>query len=234
MAAFRTAQKISPGLGGGFSLGWVATAKGEEKMGLYAKHILPWGIHFACGVKPVRYQRKKVIPLARGRVLEIGIGSGLNLPFYDPKKITQIIGLDPSAEMRRIAEKAARDVPFPVELIGLSGEEIPLERASVDTVVVTYTLCTIPDPVKALREMRRVLKPGGELVFTEHGLAPDEKVRRTQQRFDPFWKQIAGGCHMTRKIPELIEAGGFRILQLESMYIPGWKPLSFNYWGTGA
>jgi len=203
-------------------------------MGLYAKYILPWGIHFACGVKPIRYQRKKVVPLAHGRVLEIGIGSGLNLPFYDPQKVARVIGLDPSAEMRRIAGKAARDVPFPVEFIGLSGEDIPLEKASVDTVVMTYTLSTIPDPVKALLEMRRVLKPGGALVFSEHGLAPDENVRRTQARVEPYWKRLAGGCHLTREIPELIAAGGFHVTHLDSMYIPGWKPVSFNYWGTAA
>ncbi|MCE2510450.1 MAG: class I SAM-dependent methyltransferase [Alphaproteobacteria bacterium] len=200
-------------------------------MGFYAKHILPWGLHLACGVKPVRYQRRKVIPLARGRVLEVGIGSGLNLPFYDAGKVERVIGLDPSAEMRRLAEKAVKQVPFPVEFIGLSGEDIPLEKASVDTVVVTYTLCTIPDAVAALREMRRVLKPGGELVFTEHGLAPDAKVRRVQERIEPVWKRLAGGCHLTRPIPDLIRAGGFRMTQVETMYIPGWKPLCFNYWG---
>jgi len=201
-------------------------------MGFYEKYVLPWGIHFACGVKPIRYQRRKIVPLAEGRVLEIGIGSGRNLPFYDPKKVTEIVGLDPSAEMRRIAEKAARAVSFPVTFLGLPGEEIPLEAASVDTVVVTYTLCTIPDPIRALQEMRRVLKPGGKLLFTEHGLAPDEAVRRTQMRVEPYWKRIAGGCHLTRPIPDLIQAGGFRMAQLETMYIPGWKPLSFNYWGT--
>jgi len=201
-------------------------------MGFYKKRILPWGLHFACGVKPVRYQRRKVIPLARGRVLEVGIGSGLNLPFYDADKIERVIGLDPSAEMRALAKKAVDDVIFPVEFIGLSGEQIPLEKGSVDTVVVTYTLCTIPDAVTALKEMRRVLKPGGELVFTEHGLAPDAKVRRVQERIEPVWKRLAGGCHLTRQIPDLIREGGFRIANLETMYIPGWKPLCFNTWGV--
>lgn len=201
-------------------------------MGFYEKHILPWGLHFACGVKPVRYQRRKVIPLARGRVLEVGIGSGLNLAFYDADKVERVIGLDPSAEMRRIAEKAVGKVAFPVEFIGLSGEAIPLEKASVDTVVVTYTLCTIPDAGAALKEMRRVLKLGGELVFTEHGLAPDAKVRRVQKRIEPVWKRLAGGCHLTRSIPDLIRAGGFRITSMETMYIPGWKPLCFNTWGV--
>lgn len=200
-------------------------------MAFYRRYILPWALHFACGVKPVRYQRRKVIPLAKGQVLEIGIGSGLNLPFYDARQVERVIGLDPSPEMRRIAGKAAREAAFPVEFIGLSGEAIPLEDDSVDTVVITYTLCTIPDPVKALREMRRVLKPGGELVFTEHGLAPDEAVRRVQRRIDPLWGRLAGGCRLTREIPDLIREGGFSLVDLDTMYIPGWKPLCFNYWG---
>jgi len=201
-------------------------------MGFYRKHILPWALHFACGVKPIRYQRGKVIPLARGRVLEVGIGSGLNLPFYNADKVERIIGLDPSDEMRRIAEKAANEIVIPVEFIGLSSEKIPLGQASVDTVVVTYTLCTIPNVVTALREMRRVLSPNGELIFTEHGLAPDVKVRRIQKRIEPVWKRLAGGCHLTRSIPDLIRSGGFRITNVETMYIPGWKPLCFNTWGV--
>ena len=119
-----------------------------------------------------------------------------------------------------------------VELIGLPGEEIPLEDASVDTVVVTYTLCTIPGTQQALRQMARVLKPGGKLVFCEHGAAPDAGVRRWQNRLDPIWKRFAGGCRLNREIPRLIEEGGFRMAALETMYIPGWRPASFNYWGT--
>jgi ubiquinone/menaquinone biosynthesis C-methylase UbiE len=179
-------------------------------------------------------QREKVVPLARGRVLEIGIGSGLNLPYYDARKVSKLWGLDPSPEMTRIAERSARAVPFDVDFIGLPGEEIPLDNHSVDTIVMTYTLCSIPDTQMALQQMARVLKPGGSLVFCEHGAAPDPEVRRWQDRITPIWKRLGGGCHLNRAIPELIAQGGFRITALETMYIPGWRPASFNYWGTAA
>ena len=201
-------------------------------MGLYSKYILPKVVHFACSLKPNMRQREKVVPLARGRVLEVGIGSGLNLPYYDATKVTRLWGLDPALEMKRMAEEAARSMSFDVEFIGLPGEEIPLEDNTVDTVLITYTLCTIPEPDPALREMARVLKPGGELIFCEHGTAPDESVRRWQDRINPIWKRLAGGCHLNRAIPDLIEQGGFRIKGMETMYVPGWRPASFNYWGT--
>jgi len=201
-------------------------------MGLYSTHILPRVIHFTCGLKPNMRQREKVVPHARGRVLEVGIGSGLNLPFYDPANVSKVWGLDPAPEMTQIAERAARSLPFEVEFIGLPGDEIPLEDGSVDTVVVTYTLCTIPDTTAALRQMSRVLRPGGELLFCEHGAAPDARVRRWQDRLNPLWKRVGGGCNLNRPIPALIEAGGFRIKSLDTMYIPGWRPASFNFWGT--
>lgn len=201
-------------------------------MSFYDRHILPHVINLACGMKPIRYQRKKVVPQARGRVLEIGIGSGLNLPFYDPAKVEMLWGLEPADEIRRMAEKAAIASPFPVEFIGLPGETIPLDAGSVDTVVTTYTLCTIPDAVAALREMRRVLKPGGQLLFSEHGRAPDAAVRRWQDRLTPLWKRIGGGCHLNRDIPELLRQGGFALPWLETMYIPGPRAMSFTYWGA--
>jgi len=201
-------------------------------MGLYEKYILPKITDFLCSGKPIMYQRKKVVPLAKGRILEIGIGSGLNLQFYDSSNVEYIWGLDPSAQMREMAEKRAIDTQFEVEFIGLSGEEIPLESNSANTVLVTYTLCTIPDVVQALSEMSRVLIAGGELIFCEHGLAPDEDVRRWQNRINPIWKRIGGGCNLNRPIPNLIEQGGFKINNIEKMYIPGWKPASFNYWGS--
>ena len=201
-------------------------------MALYSKYILPKVVHFACSLKPNMRQREKVVPLARGRVLEIGIGSGLNLPYYDATRVTRLWGLDPSLEMKRMAEEAARSMSFDVEFIGLPGEEIPLEDNSVDTVLITYTLCTIPETEPALRGMARVLKPGGELIFCEHGRAPDESVRRWQDRMNPIWKRLGGGCHLNRAIPDLIEQGGFRIKGMETMYVPGWRPASFNYWGT--
>ena len=201
-------------------------------MGLYERFILPKVVHLTCSSKPIRYQRRQVVPLAKGRVLEIGIGSGLNLPYYDPSKVERVWGLEPSMQMRAMAEKRVRETQLKVEFIGLSDDEIPLESDSVDTVLVTYTLCTIPDVVRALEGMRRVLKPGGELIFSEHGLAPDENVRRWQDRLNPIWKRLGGGCNLNRPIPSLIEQGGFKIKSMETMYIPGWKPASFNYWGT--
>jgi ubiquinone/menaquinone biosynthesis C-methylase UbiE len=201
-------------------------------MGLYEKYILPKMTDFICSVKPVTYQRKKVVPLAKGRVLEIGIGSGLNFPHYDSSNVDYVWGLDPSPQMRKMAEKRMIDLPFEVEFIELSGEEIPLETNSVNTVLVTYTLCTIPDAVQALREMSRVLTPSGKLIFCEHGLAPDEGVRKWQSIVNPIWKRMAGGCNLNRPIPYLIEQGGFKINNIETMYIPGWKPATFNYWGS--
>jgi ubiquinone/menaquinone biosynthesis C-methylase UbiE len=201
-------------------------------MGLYSRHILPKIIHFSCGLKPNMRQRQKVVPHARGRVLEIGIGSGLNLPYYDAAKVSKVWGLEPSPEMTRMARRAAGALPFEVEFIGLPGAEIPLDDDSVDTALVTYTLCTIPDTTPALRQISRVLRPGGELLFCEHGAAPDASVRRWQDRLNPLWKRFGGGCNLNRPIPALIEAGGFQIKSLDTMYIPGWRPASFNYWGS--
>ncbi|MDP2645393.1 MAG: class I SAM-dependent methyltransferase [Desulfobacterales bacterium] len=200
-------------------------------MGLYEKYIFPKMAHLVCSMKPFPRQREKVVPIARGVVLEVGVGSGLNLPYYDGNKVTKVWCLDPSPEMLRMAEKAAKSLPLKVEFIGSPGEEIPLEDNSVDTVVVTYTLCTIADTEQALRQMARVLKPGGELIFCEHGAAPDEDIRCWQERINPVWKLLAGGCHLNRPIPKLIEQGGFRIKGMEAMYIPGWRPASFNYCG---
>jgi ubiquinone/menaquinone biosynthesis C-methylase UbiE len=177
-------------------------------------------------------QREKVVPLAQGRVLEIGIGSGLNFPYYDASKVTKVWGLDPSPELTKMAEAAARGLPFEVEFFRLPGDDIPLERDSVDTVLMTYTLCTIPETEPALREMGRVLKPGGKLIFCEHGAAPDASVLRWQDRLDPLWQRLGGGCHLNRRIPDLIEQGGFNIRTIETMYLPGWRPGTFNYWGA--
>jgi ubiquinone/menaquinone biosynthesis C-methylase UbiE len=201
-------------------------------MGFYEKYCLPKITDFVCSGKPIRYQRKKVVPLAKGRVLEIGIGTGLNLPYYDTSQVGYIWGLDPSVQMLKRAEKRVKDIDCTVEFIGLSDDQIPLASNSVDTVVMTYTLCSIPDVAQALSEMRRVLVPGGDLLFSEHGLAPDETVRRWQKRLNPIWKHFGGGCHLDRPIPGLIEQGGFKIENLDTMYIPGFKPACFNYWGS--
>ncbi len=201
-------------------------------MGLYRQFVLPHLVHLACGLKPVMRQREKVVPLARGCVLEVGIGSGLNLPYYDAGKVSRLIGLDPALEMTRKAARGAATARFDVQLINAPAEAIPLDAASVDTVVITYSLCTIPEPLPALREIGRVLRPGGRLIFCEHGLAPDANVRKWQDRITPAWKRFAGGCHLNRDIPALIDQGGFRIAALETMYLPGWRPATFNYWGV--
>lgn len=201
-------------------------------MGLYKKYVLPKLVHLTCSTKPNMRQRAKVVPMAQGRVLEIGIGSGLNFPYYDPDRVKKFWGLDPASEMLVLAERAAGSVNFDVEFLESPADSIPLEDFSVDTVILTYTLCTIRDTEPALREMARVLDPSGQLIFCEHGAAPDASVRRWQDVINPLWKRFGGGCHLNRLIPELIETGGFRIDRMESMYIPGWRPASFNYWGT--
>jgi len=201
-------------------------------MGLYGRYVLPRVIHLTCSAKPNMRQRQKLVPLARGRVLEVGIGSGLNLPFYSPDSVTGVWGLDPAKEMTDLASRAAHAVPFDVEFVSAGAEQIPLDGGQFDTVLLTYTLCTIPDSDAALREMARVLKPGGELLFCEHGLAPDPGVRKWQDRIDPIWRRIGGGCRLNRDIPELIHRGGFSIREMETMYVPGWRPACFNYWGS--
>lgn len=201
-------------------------------MSFYDRYCLPLIIDFSCGLKAVRKQREKVVPLARGQVLEVGIGTGHNLSHYDAAKIEKIWGLDPATDMHRKARKRLAGSKLDVELIPLSAETIPGEDARFDTVVLTYTLCSIPDPVTALKEMKRVLKPGGTLIFCEHGLAPDAGVARWQHRLTPVWRKISGNCHMDRDVPELLAAGGFVPDDLQQGYIPGPKVLTYNYWGT--
>jgi ubiquinone/menaquinone biosynthesis C-methylase UbiE len=201
-------------------------------MSIYEDHVLPHLIDLACSTKPTRKQREKIVHLAEGDVLEIGFGSGLNLPYYDGGKVRKIFGLEPSEGMRRKAQPNVDASGLDVEFIDLPGEEIPLESQSVDTVLVTFTLCSIDDAMTALEGMRRVLKPGGSLLYCEHGAAPDESVRRWQDRLNPGWKRFSGGCNMNRDIPRLIESSGFRIATDERMYIPGLRILSYNYWGT--
>lgn len=201
-------------------------------MGLYERYCLPLLLDCACGLKPIRKQREKLLPQARGDVLEVGIGTGRNLAHYDPARIDRIWGLDPAAEMHAKARRRLADAKLDVELMPLSAESIPTDDARFDTVVLTYTLCSIPDPVAALQEMRRVLRPGGQLLFCEHGLAPDANIARWQQRLTPAWRRIAGNCHMNRDVPALLQSGSFNPVDLQQMYIPGPKVLSYNYWGS--
>ena len=202
-------------------------------MSFYDKYILPSFLNCACGSKPIKYQRSKVVPMAEGVVLEVGIGSGLNIPYYDSTKISAIIGLDPSEELNNMAKKVAADKSLEVDFILGSAEAIPLPDNHVDSVLVTYTMCTIPDALTANKEMLRVLKPGGKMIFCEHGLAPDAKVSKWQSRIDPLWGKIAGGCHLNRDIPELIRSAGFQIQTMDEMYLPSTpKFAGYNYWGV--
>lgn len=189
-------------------------------MSFYEQHILPHVIDFACGDKVIMEQRQQVLAAAEGRVLEVGMGSGLNLRYYNPDKVDFVWGLEPSDGMRKKAQKNLQQSPVQVEWLGLPGEEIPLDSHSADTVVLTFTLCTIPEWETALKQMKRVLKPGGKLLFCEHGAAPDEAVARWQNRVNPLWKKIAGGCHLNRNIPQLISQAGFSIRELEADYLP--------------
>jgi len=197
----------------------------------YDKHCLPHFINCACGMKAIDRLRAEVVPQAKGNVLEIGMGSGLNLKHYDREKVSMVWGLEPSEGMRRKAQKNLAESQLNIEWLDLPSEQIPLDDNSADTVVLTYTLCTIADWQSALSEMRRVLKPKGQLLFSEHGEAPDENVRKWQARINPYWGKIAGGCHLNRRIPDLITTGGFNIQQLDQRYIKGPKIATYQYYG---
>ena len=201
-------------------------------MNPYEDYVLPHLINCCCGMKDIGKQRAKVVPRATGRVLEVGMGPGLNLPYYDKEKVEWVWGLEPSKGMRRKAQENILESDIDVRWLDLPGENIPLEDESVDTVLLTYTLCTIPGWLEALAEMRRVLRPGGELIFCEHGNAPDDNVQRWQRRVNPIWKKIAGGCNLNRPIPECLKAGGFKIQDMDSTYLKGPKIATFNYWGS--
>jgi ubiquinone/menaquinone biosynthesis C-methylase UbiE len=200
-------------------------------MGFYSKYILPSVINLACKQSSHTRQREKIIPLAQGNVLEIGVGPGLNLPIYDKAKIIKLTAIDPSEDIWKKGNIDVNKLPYAFEYLPASAEALPFPDQTFDTVVVTYSLCTIPNPEKALQEMRRVLKKDGKLLFCEHGLAPDKNVRVVQNIVNPIWKQFGGGCNLHRNIPEIIRKSGFKIQSLDNMYIPGWKPATYNYWG---
>lgn len=204
----------------------------EPVMGLYSHYILPRALDIACSNGAVAEIRRAIVPEAEGTVVEVGIGSGLNLPHYDPAKVTKVVGIDPDDQLWRRAGKRRRDRGFAIERLGSSAESIALDSGVADTVVVTFSLCSIPMPVEALVEMRRVLKPGGRLLFAEHGLAPDERVVRWQRRLDPIWGRIAGGCHLSRPILRLLQDAGWRPDRVDQSYLRGPKPMSYVYRGS--
>jgi ubiquinone/menaquinone biosynthesis C-methylase UbiE len=200
-------------------------------MGFYAKHVLPHIIDLAMRNKEAARLRKAWVPQARGEVLEIGIGSGLNLPLYS-SEVRRVYGVDPSLELQQMARRRAAAGSPKVEFLLQSAEKpLPLWDASIDTVVMTWTLCSIPDPQKALEQMRRVLKPAGRLIFLEHGRSPDSGVAAWQDRLTPLWRRISGGCHLNRKIDELLIAAGFQIAELKTFYLPGPRPATYTYQG---
>ena len=200
-------------------------------MGFYHDHIVPHLVNLAMRNRLLKAYRQRIVPLAEGRVLEIGFGSGMNLPFYTDRA-SVILGLEPHPRLLEMASQKSHRGR--AKLIEGSAESIPLDSASIDTVVTTWTLCSIPDLDRAFLEMRRVLRPGGQLLLVEHGLAPDEKVRRWQHRLTPLWKGLAGGCHLDRPIADLVEGVGFRMKRLRTGYMEGPKPMTFMYEGVAS
>ncbi len=202
-------------------------------MPFYRDHIYPHLVRVLGDPKPIQEVRQRVVPLAQGDVLEIGVGPGVNFVHYDVSRVKRIYALEPNASMIRLAEQQRRQTKLNVEHLDLPGERIPLPNASVDTVVSTFTLCTIPGVVEAIRGIARVLTPGGKFIFFEHGLAPDPRVRRWQQWSEPISNWLFEGCHVTRDIPSLISSGGFRIEQMETAYLaPFPKSWTYCFWGT--
>ena len=203
-------------------------------MGLYARFVLPRLIDGACAQKPMAEIRARYVPRASGRVLEIGFGTGHNLPHYASGEAApeSIMALEPATDIAALAAERLAQTPLAVEVKPASAEQIPVEDAVFDNVLSTWTLCSVPNVYRALRELRRVLKPGGKLIFAEHGASPDAAVLRWQQRLEPAWKLIGGGCHLSRRADVLIAGAGFRIAELEASYLPGPRIATFTYRGV--
>ena len=200
-------------------------------MSLYENYFLPKLLDICCGMEGFQNKRSQIVPMAHGRVLEIGIGSGLNFEHYNFDKIDEIVGVDPAVSSIAIARSRSSQYNSKISFIESSAESIALESGSFDCVVVGYSLCTIPEPLKALAEARRLMKPTSSLFFMEHGLAPEQNIQKWQHRLTPGWKKIAGGCNLNRDIADLISASGFQFKSLKKKYIKGPKILSFQYYG---
>lgn len=189
-------------------------------MGFYENRVLPRMLNVFMNTKATREQRHRCLETVSGTVLEVGFGSGLNLPYY-PAAVTRVVGVDPSQTSARLARKRIEASPFPVEFVGVSAEKLPVQDTSFDAVVSTFTLCTIPDVANALREMRRALKPGGRLYFVEHGRSDDPRVQRWQERLNSMEQKVFGGCNLNRPIADLIKHAGFEIERVENGYLKG-------------
>ena len=201
----------------------------------YENYVLPKMLDCCCSTKPISYQRKKIVPEASGTILEIGIGSGLNIPYYQKSRVNKIIGLDPSEQLCKMAKKTADDNNFSIDFLVNGAEEIELPSNSIDTILLTYTLCSIPEPYRALKEIMRVMKADGRILFCEHGIAPEEVVQKWQNRINPLWGKLFGGCNINRDIPNIIKNGGFKINSLDKMYLPSTpKIVGYNYWGEAS
>ena len=199
---------------------------------LYERHVLPKVLDACCSTKPINYQRNKIVPYAKGKILEIGIGSGINIPFYDKANVEKIYGLDPSEELNNIAQKKAINYNLKIDFLLNGAEEIPLPSNSMDTILITYTLCTIQDLESSLKEIRRVMKDDAVMLFCEHGIAPDANIIKWQNRVNPLWGKLFGGCNINRNIPEIIQSSGFTLNSLDQMYLPSTpKIVGYNYWG---
>jgi ubiquinone/menaquinone biosynthesis C-methylase UbiE len=199
-------------------------------MGFYDKYLLPKLLNVVMKAPEMTRLRRELVPLATGKVLEIGVGSGLNLPFYDPS--VRVTGVDPSLELQAYAREIAAGARLDVEFLAVGAEDIPLADNSFDSAVITWTLCTIPDPDAALQEVRRLLKPGGKLIFVEHGASPEPNIANWQRRINPAWKSLAGGCHLNRRPDTAIATNGFNLVDMQEGYIPGPKLATYSYWGV--
>lgn len=201
--------------------------------GFYDRHLAPRLVHGACSLNVITQQRRRVVPRAEGVVLEVGIGSGLNLPHYDPARVARVVGVDPDAALLRIGRRRLKDRPFEIEVHRGSAEDMPLETDMADTALVTYTLCSISDVERALAEIRRVLKPQGRLLFCEHGRSHSPGAAKWQDRLTPLWKRMAGGCHLNRNVSRLIENSGFAVEFVDNFKLPLTPGLiGFHYLGT--
>lgn len=201
-------------------------------MSFWADRVLPGLIEKACRSRTILEERRRWIPRAHGEVLELGVGSGLNLAFYDAARVAKVTGVDPSAALLARAGGRAAEAPVPVELARGSAEQLPFGAGSFDSAIVTYSLCSMDDPARALAEVRRVLRPGGELMFVEHGLAPDPGTRRWQRWLTPIWRRASGGCRLDRDLPAILRGAGYRVDELTTGYTGGVRWLSFTYEGA--